>query len=134
MSRVLVVEDEPNILRVITLWLSRQGHQVAEARNGIGALEQLAKGVPDVLITDVNMPGMDGLQLLSEIMGTPRQPRGVIVMTNRWDHREIGAQLQSWGVHVATKPVSPSKLAALVAEIATGEVPVSEPDSAGGQT
>lgn len=134
MSRVLVVEDEPNILRVITLWLSRQGHQVSEARNGLGALEQLALGVPDVLITDVNMPGMDGLQLLAQIMGTPRQPRGVIVMTNRWDHREIGAQLQSWGVHVATKPFSPSKLAALVAEIAGGGAASANAAPVGGET
>lgn len=132
MSRVLVVEDEPNILRVISLWLSRQGHVVLEARNGVAALEQIATGLPDVLITDVNMPGMDGLQLLAEIMGTPRQPRGVIVMTNRWDHREIAAQLQSWGVHMATKPFSPSKLAALVAELVeTGKV--SAPAADGGE-
>lgn len=119
MSRIVVAEDEPNILRVISLWMTRQGHEVVETRNGLAALEALSASTPDLLITDINMPGMDGLELLRRIMGTPQEPRGVIVMTNRWDHRELAAALEGWGVHLMTKPFSPSRLAALVQELVT---------------
>ena len=117
MSRILVAEDDPHILRVISLWLSRQGHDVHEARNGISALELVQQYEPDILITDINMPGMDGLALLEQLRQHERLPRGIVVLTNRWDHREIGRNLAQWGVRVVPKPFSPSKLAGLIEEL-----------------
>lgn len=120
MSRIVIAEDDPHTLRVISLWLARQGHEVREARSGATALELIAAGVPDVLITDVNMPGMDGLQLIERIVGTEREPRGIVVLTNRWDHGDIRDRLAGRGVHVIPKPFSPSRLSALVAELTAG--------------
>jgi len=117
MSRILVVEDDPHILRVISLWLTRQGHQVCEARNGLAARELVQQQMPDILITDINMPGMDGLKLLEQLRNENRTPRGLVVLTNRWDHREIGESLANWGVHVVPKPFSPSKLAELIRQL-----------------
>jgi CheY-like chemotaxis protein len=114
MSRILIAEDDPHILRVISLWLARHHHEVREARNGMAALALVVARVPDVLITDVNMPGMDGLQLIERLVGTALEPRGIVVLTNRWDHVEIGDRLARWGVHVLPKPFSPSKLSSLV--------------------
>jgi len=114
MSRILVAEDDPHILRVISMWLSREGHEVLEARNGLAALEILAGSAPDTLITDINMPGLDGLELLKRIRADGITLRKVIVLTNRWDHREIGQSLAEWGVEVVPKPFSPSKLSQLV--------------------
>ena len=131
MSRILVVEDDPHILRVISLWLSRQGHDVLEARSGLQAIEAVEQGAaPDVLVTDVNMPGMDGLALIERLVGTPAEPRGIVVLTNRWDHAEIRERLSRWGVHVLPKPFSPSKLSGLVGSL-TGTVaaPPDEEDS-----
>lgn len=119
MARILVVEDDPHILRVISFWLQRQGHQIAEARNGLAAFEQFQSAAPDILVTDLNMPGMTGLELIDRIKGRPDYPRGVIVLTNRWDHREIGEQLATSGVCVMPKPFSPSALADKVNELAT---------------
>ena len=60
MSRILVAEDDPHILRLISMWLRRQGHEVLEARNGLIARD-LARAEPaDVLVTDVNMPDIRG--------------------------------------------------------------------------
>lgn len=123
MSRIVIAEDDPFIIRVIALWLRKQGHDVQEARHGAAALEKLRAAQADVLITDVNMPVMDGLQLLEQVMDAPFAPRGVIVMTNRWDHREIGERLQSLSVHVVTKPFSPSKLASLVEQLTSPQPP-----------
>jgi two-component system OmpR family response regulator len=118
MSRILVAEDDPHILRVISLWLSRQQHEVIEARNGITALEYAEREPPDILITDVNMPGMNGMQLLKHLLEHPDCPRGIIVLTNRWDHRELGEQVTRASVHVVPKPFSPSQLAELVRQLA----------------
>lgn len=125
MSRILVVEDDPHILRVISMWLSRQGHETGEARNGCAALEQLRTRSVDVLITDVNMPQMDGLALIENVVALPSPPAGIVVLTNRWDHSDIRARLAKWGVHVLPKPFSPSKLARLVDEL-TGAAPVAD--------
>lgn len=118
MARILVVEDDPHILRVISFWLQRQGHQIIEARNGLAGFEQFEKHTPEILVTDLNMPGMTGLELIEKLKPRPDYPRGVIVLTNRWDHREIGEQLASIGVLVMPKPFSPSALAERVNEIA----------------
>lgn len=117
MSRILVAEDDPHILRVISLWLARQGHEVLEARDGLEALNIWRHQRPDILVTDVNMPGLDGLELLDRIVGDRNAPRGLVVLTNRWDHREIGQKLADWGVHVVPKPFSPTKLAELVNQL-----------------
>jgi CheY-like chemotaxis protein len=117
MSRILVAEDDPHILRVICLWLSRQGHEVLEARNGIAAWELVQQQQPEIVITDINRPGMDGLGLLENLKNYEHAPRGIVVLTNRWDHREIGESLATWGVRVVPKPFSPTKLADLIQQL-----------------
>lgn len=117
MARILVAEDDPHILRVISLWLTRQGHEVVEARNGLAALERYEADRPEILITDINMPGMDGTELLRRVLAQERLPRGIVVLTNRWDHREIGESLAEAGVHTVPKPFSPVRLAELIQEI-----------------
>lgn len=117
MNRILVVEDDPHILRVICMWLSRQGHEVFEARNGLAALELVQQHHPDILITDINMPVLDGLELLERLKQEAHVPRGIVVLTNRWDHREIGERLADWKAHVVPKPFSPTKLAELIEQL-----------------
>ncbi len=118
MSRILVAEDDPHILRLISMWLRRQGHEVLEARNGLIALDLSAGHPVDVLITDVNMPGLDGLGLVEATIRDKRVRRGVIVLTNRWDHGEIRDRLAQWNVEVLPKPFSPSRLSELVDALA----------------
>lgn len=114
MSRIVVAEDDPHILRVISMWLTREGHEVLEARNGLAALELLKSSSPNTLITDINMPGLDGLELLKRVRADGIMLEKIIVLTNRWDHREIGQSLAEWGVEVVPKPFSPSRLSQLV--------------------
>lgn len=121
MALMIVVEDDPHILRVISLWLTRQGHKVLEAPNGKVALDLIATHAPEIMITDVNMPGIDGLELLNILDQRGQRPRGALVLTNRWDHREIAEQLRKRGVHVMPKPFSPSRLAEFVNRLAEGE-------------
>lgn len=120
MSRILVAEDDPHILRLITMWLKRQGHDVLEARNGLVARDLATQQIVDVLVTDVNMPGLDGLDLIAALLPAGRVRRGVVVLTNRWDHGDIADQLAAWEARVLPKPFSPTKLADVIAGLTAG--------------
>ncbi len=133
MSRIVVAEDDPHILRLISMWLRRQGNEVLEARNGLAACELMQQEPVDVLISDVNMPGMDGVRLIESVLPAGRVRRGVIVLTNRWDHALIREQLGRHGVHVLPKPFSPSRLAELVQQLTQDAVVTPVPDSAAGE-
>ena len=120
MSRILIAEDDPHILRLMSMWLRRQGYEVVEARNGLRAREFLEAEVFDVLVSDVNMPGMDGLGLVKYASTHQRVRCGAVVFTNRWDHGDLRDQLGGGGVTVMPKPFSPSKLAELVGSLTSG--------------
>jgi two-component system KDP operon response regulator KdpE len=65
--RILVVDDEPQITRVLRTSLQSNGHEVSIARDGAEALEIFAKTHPELVITDLAMPRMDGIELTREI-------------------------------------------------------------------
>ncbi len=128
MSRILVVEDDPHILRLISMWLRRQGHEIVEARNGLAAREAIEGAPIDVRVSDVNMPGMDGLELIEAVLPKGLVHRGTVVLTNRWDHAEIRERLKQWSVHVLPKPFSPSQLSELIEQLTAGSVPATTPE------
>lgn len=116
MTTILVAEDDLHILRVISLWLKRNGHQVVEARTGPDALEHLRAGGIDLMVTDVNMPGMTGLDLLAAATTEDLLPRGAIVLTSRCDQHEIAEAVRAQGGLVHPKPFSPSRLISTIEE------------------
>src|SRR5215475_1530016 len=63
-AKILVADDEQNLRRVLVALLRREGHEVVQAANGLEAIEQLAAGDYDVVITDLRMPGADGMEVL----------------------------------------------------------------------
>ena len=128
MSRILVAEDDPHILRLISMWLQRQGHTMVEARNGLMARDLIQAAPVDVLVTDINMPGLDGVTLIELVLQSPCVRQGIIVLTNRWDHGEIRDRLAVSGVHVIPKPFSPSRLSELVDSLTGGTT--AEPQAA----
>jgi|WetSurMetagenome_2_1015567.scaffolds.fasta_scaffold627372_1 DNA-binding NtrC family response regulator len=65
-ARVLIVDDEPLVRQVLSAWLRRKHFHVVEAEGGRQAMEMIRKDEPDLVISDMVMPGMDGLQLLKE--------------------------------------------------------------------
>ncbi len=118
MNRILVAEDDPHILRLICMWLKRQGHDVLEARNGLIARDLLRDDAVDILVSDINMPGLDGLALVESALQDERVRRGIVVLTNRWDHGDIRDRLAQRGVHVLPKPFSPARLSELIETLA----------------
>ncbi len=125
MATILVAEDDLHILRVISLWLRRNGHDVVETRTGRDALERLRLGGIDLMVTDVNMPGMTGLELLTTATNDGLLPKGAIVLTSRCDQQEIAQAVRSQGGVVHPKPFSPSRLLATIEEKLASPVAVS---------
>lgn len=64
MARVLVVEDEPDLLDLVVAFLEDAGHAVVSARDGLEACRRLDEAVPDVMLLDLTLPGLDGWQVL----------------------------------------------------------------------
>ncbi|HOA72627.1 MAG TPA: response regulator [Phycisphaerae bacterium] len=117
MATIVLAEDDVHIMRVVSMWLKQHDHQVFEAPNGKRALELVRSGVCDVLVTDVNMPLMDGIELV-KTCAAERLPRlGVVMLTSRCDQADIVDSLQGLRVVFHPKPFSPSRLVKEVDEL-----------------
>ena len=110
---ILLVDDEPHVLRVLRLSLEREGYTVATANDGNEALSEMSARLPDVLITDIHMDGMSGRTLcpLARQM-YPEDSFLILVMTSRTaaDERVWVQQLQN--IEFLEKPLSPKQLVA----------------------
>lgn len=111
MNRVLIVDDEPHVIRVLKLALSRIGMEVDEAYNGVNALEYLKAHRPDVVITDIDMPRMDGRTLCNRIDEMfPDREFPIFIMTARaeLEHRDWSRSIPN--LTFMEKPLSIRKL------------------------
>ncbi len=107
MKKIVIVDDEPHVLRVLRLSLEREGYEVASYGNGEEALEALRESQPDVLVTDIQMPRMDGEQLCQNIQAElPERNFLIFVLTSRTEieHREWSRQIDN--LQFLEKPVS----------------------------
>ncbi|MHC4441818.1 MAG: response regulator [Planctomycetota bacterium] len=129
MAKILVAEDDQHIIRVITLWLTRMGHEVIAAENGEVALELLREHRPDLLITDVNMNVMDGLELLESANKESLLSHRSIVLTSRCDQMEIEARVGQLGAEVHPKPFSPLHLTKAIKSALQYSLPADETES-----
>lgn len=124
MARILVVDDEPHVTRIIGSWLEQNGHRVVRADNGQAALDLFEAEPFELLVTDVGMPELDGLGLLRALSGK-EWPRGVIVLTARHDYEALAARHRERHIRLMPKPFSPRQIAELVEELlALGPAPV----------
>jgi len=111
MPRILVTDDEPNIVRLIQVNLERQGFQVETANNGAQALEKIRANRPDLLVSDVMMPEMDGFELLSNIRRDPAlENLPVIMLTAKAQDRDVLEGYTRGADMYLTKPFNPIQL------------------------
>jgi len=80
MARILVIEDEEDVVRVVTKMMTSRGHQVRTARDGIEGLAEIAADPPDVIIVDLNLPKMDGFEVCRRVKSDPATRQVPIVM------------------------------------------------------
>jgi len=111
-SKVLVVDDEPTVREVVVGYLRRDGHDVAEAGDGNTALELLESDPPDLIVLDMMLPGVNGLDILRRVRASSAIP--VIMLTARAEESDRVAGLELGADDYVVKPFSPRELAARV--------------------
>ena len=108
-ARILLVDDEPNQLRTVGRILRREGYEVLTAPDGRAALEQLRERPIDVVVTDLNMPSLDGLSLLRETEALPARP-ATIVLTGYGTIASAVEAMKLGAADYLIKPCNPDEL------------------------
>jgi two-component system, OmpR family, KDP operon response regulator KdpE len=111
-GRILVVDDDPQIRRVLRMTLTGQGFEVDDARDGEGALEKVREARFDLVLLDINMPGMGGLDVCREIRSGSEV--AIIMLTVRDSEADTVAALDAGADDYVTKPFKPSELLARI--------------------
>jgi DNA-binding response OmpR family regulator len=112
MATVLVVDDEPIVRDVVVRYLRREGYETLEAGDGLDAQELLRRHEPSLVVLDLMLPGMDGLQLCQWIRSRSELP--VIMLTARAEEADRIVGLELGADDYLTKPFSPRELTARV--------------------
>ncbi|MEU3842882.1 response regulator transcription factor [Streptomyces sp. NPDC028635] len=133
-ARVLVVDDDPTVAEVVAGYLTRAGCAVDRAADGPGALERAARNRPDLVVLDLMLPGMDGLEVCRRIR--ERGPVPVIMLTARGDEDDRVLGLEVGADDYVTKPFSPRELVLRVQSVLrrTRPGPAAAPLAAAGLT
>ncbi|MFZ3150839.1 MAG: response regulator transcription factor [Anaerolineaceae bacterium] len=107
-NRILVVDDEKGLVKVIRLNLEQDGFEVVEANNGAQAMDKLRATLPDLVLLDVMMPDMDGFEVLGMIREVGNTP--VIMLTAKGEENDKVHGLELGADDYVTKPFSPREL------------------------
>jgi len=114
-KKIVIIEDEPDILEVLSYNLKREGFDVYSATNGTLGLSLVEKELPDLLLLDLMLPGLDGIEICSTIKNNPATQNTLIIMvTAKGEESDIVLGLGVGADDYITKPFSPKELVARV--------------------
>ena len=110
MNTILVVDDEQHIVQLVKLYLTKEGYQVESAADGQEALHRVRQSKPDLVVLDLMLPGLDGLEVCKQIRRESDVP--VIMLTARGDDVDKVVGLEIGADDYVTKPFNPRELVA----------------------
>ena len=117
-KRLLIVDDDPNLLLAVSETLRAEGYSVDTARRGADALVSIAEKLPDLIVSDIRMPGMDGYQLVRKIRSNARTRLiPIVFLTAKDETTDRIAGFRTGADAYLTKPFEPEELVAVVASI-----------------
>jgi DNA-binding response OmpR family regulator len=120
-KRILIVDDEPNIVISLDYLMRREGYDVAVAEDGEAALEAVARGAPDLVILDVMLPRMNGFDVCRRLRAEPRwKDLKILMLTARGRETEVAKGLGAGADAYVTKPFSTRDLVAQVRQMLAG--------------
>jgi DNA-binding response OmpR family regulator len=128
MQRLLVIDDDPKLGGLLREYLGARGYQVELAADGPRGLERHAQGDVDLIILDVMMPGIDGLEVLRQLRATARTP--VVMLTARGDDVDRIIGLELGADDYLPKPFNPRELLARVSAVLRRGAPAPAPVAA----
>jgi two-component system, OmpR family, alkaline phosphatase synthesis response regulator PhoP len=111
MPKIMVVDDEPDLVRLVQFRLEREGWEVVTATDGLSAISTIVDEKPDLIFLDVMMPGMDGFEVLEQIRtkrGVQKTP--VIMLTAKGTTGDLEKARSLYVQHYIIKPFDPDKL------------------------
>ncbi len=114
-KKILVIDDEPQIVKVLRAYLEKAGFQVATAQDGKEALTTFQREKPDFLILDLNLPGMDGLDICRSVRRSSNVP--ILMLTARVEEADRLIGLELGADDYVIKPFSPREVVARVRTI-----------------
>ena len=114
-TRILVVDDDATVAEVVSRYLQREGYSVESVGDGRLALERAAADPPDLVVLDVMLPGIDGLEVCRQLRAMA--PVAVIMLTARGDETDRITGLERGADDYVTKPFSPRELTARVRSV-----------------
>jgi DNA-binding response OmpR family regulator len=113
--KILVIEDEPDILEVITYNLEREGHKVIACRNGEQGLSRIRTDNPDLVVLDLMLPSMDGVEVCRRVKSDPvTRDIPIVMVTAKGEESDIVLGLGIGADDYITKPFSPRELVARI--------------------
>ena len=119
-KHLLIVDDEPNLLRAVAACLRGEGYEVETARSGEEALVHIAQRLPDLIVSDIRMPRMDGYALARQLRNNPRTHLiPIVFLTAKDESADRIAGIRSGVDAYLTKPFEPDELVAVIANILT---------------
>jgi DNA-binding NarL/FixJ family response regulator len=117
-KRILVVDDEVRLLKAVAVTLRAEDYDVLTAANGADALISINRTIPDLIVSDIRMPGMDGFQLAKTLRQNARTDLIPIVFLTARDERKDRLQSLRSGVDAfLTKPFDPEELIAVISNV-----------------
>ena len=122
-GRVLVVDDDLRLRRILSMFLSLEGFDVVTVANGEDALREVEDRPPDVVVMDVMMPGIDGLEVCRRMRGDSKPAVPVVMFTALSGDREAERARTAGANHLITKPFNLLGLADLVGSFCAARSP-----------
>ena len=117
--RVLTVDDSRTMRELLKLSLEKAGFVVMQAEDGLHGLEVIEKHIPDVIVTDINMPRMDGFTFIEEVRADDRVRRvPILVLTTETDHDKRERARHAGATGWIVKPFNTDKLVAAIQRVA----------------
>jgi CheY-like chemotaxis protein len=117
-KQVLVVDDNPLSRKLLSDILSAEGYSVRRAASGVAALSAIAEALPDVILLDIMMPGMDGFEVVRRLKADKRILPPPIIMVSALDDEGSSARLKAAGINaMLTKPIDRWELCSLLAHM-----------------
>ncbi len=115
MARILIADDDPMIIRLLEIKISQQGYDVITAEDGLQALDTALDQLPDLIVLDGMMPGLDGLEVLRRLRQNPAtENTPIILLTARDQLEDVEEALSSGASTYLVKPVNPQDLIATI--------------------
>ena len=116
-KKILVVDDEIHIVHVVSIKLRNKGYDVVSTDNGADAYDMVCRDKPDLIITDLQMPVLNGLELVEKLRSGPDTKTIPVIMLTARSHAVTSEQQQQLGIHLClSKPFSPRELLVHVEE------------------